>query len=141
MSILSSNKVSVYCNTRDWMKINLPNIEEGKLPGYELTKTLPLKIIVRGKNVVLCDFPEKELGIIFDNLIDCGFICSHSQLTSLKGVPEKVAFFDCSFCKGITSLEGAPKEVYGDFIAIGCGKLFTEEEIRSQCRITGKVYC
>ena len=78
---------------------------------------------------------------VIERIDDRGFICSHSQLTSLVGAPEKVAFFDCSFCKDLTSLEGAPKEVNGDFCAVGCGRKFTEEEIREGRQITGKVYC
>ena len=147
MSILSSNNASVYSDSRKWMNENLSYLKEGE--NYTFSKTLPIKVIVTGKNVVLCSYTEEKLEVnvngrmqgVIERIDDGGFICSHSQLTSLAGAPEKVAFFDCSFCKGITSLEGAPKEVNGDFCAVGCGRKFTEEEIRKDRQITGKVYC
>jgi hypothetical protein len=37
-------------------------------------------------------------------------------------------------------LEGCPKEIEGDFICYGCGRKFTEEEVRKLCKVTGKVY-
>lgn len=147
MSILSSNGASVYSDPREWIEQYLPHLKEGE--NCTFTKTLPIKVIVTRKHVVLCNYPEKRLEVningrmqgVIERIDDGNFICSHSQLTSLVGAPEKVASFDCSFCKYLTSLEGAPQEVNGDFCAIGCGRKFTEEEIRKGRQITGKVYC
>ena len=43
------------------------------------------------------------------------FICSHNRLTSLEGCPKKIGgSFDCNNNK-LTSLEGAPEEIEGNF--------------------------
>ena len=147
MSILSTNSASVYSDPREWIEQYLPDLKEGE--NYTFTKNLPIKVIVTRKHVVLCNYSEERLEVningrmqgVIERIDDGGFICSHSQLVSLHGAPKKVTFFDCSFCKNLTSLEGAPQEVNGDFSAIGCGRKFTEEEIREGRQITGKVYC
>jgi len=68
------------------------------------------------------------------------FDCADNKhLTSLKYGPVKVGGrYNCSGCD-LTSLEGAPEEVGGDF---HCGKNpgnFTEEDVRSVCKVHGKV--
>ena len=53
-----------------------------------------------------------DLGIDY---IDVGIYCSHNELTSLEGAPSHVnGNFDCSYNK-LTSLEGAPSRVNGGF--------------------------
>lgn len=139
MGIISTNSASAFSEARNWMKENLPHLKEGK--DFELTQTVPVRIVVLGRNVVLCNYQKEALSVSFERVDDGGFICSHSQLKSMKGFPEKVAFFDCSFCKGIVSLDGVPKEVNGDFCVVGCGKKFSEEDIRAKCDVKGNVYC
>ena len=59
MSILSSNGVSVYSDPREWIEQYLPHLKEGE--NYTFTKTLPIKVIVTRKHVVLCNYPEERL--------------------------------------------------------------------------------
>ena len=46
-------------------------------------------------------------------------------------------YFDCSWCKELTSLEGAPKEVKGDFYGSYCGKEFTKSDLPKGTIIKG----
>lgn len=56
------------------------------------------------------------------------FICSSTQITSLKGAPEEVGEeFTCPMCPNLISLEGAPKKVGGDFNCFNCDNLKTLE--------------
>ena len=56
---------------------------------------------------------KKEIKFVSDKKGSCD--CSHKQLVSLLGAPEKVVWnFDCSNNK-LTSLEGMPKKVGGFF--------------------------
>ena len=56
------------------------------------------------------------------------FSCSHSNVTSLEGAPEKVGnFFMCKNCPSLTSLEGAPKIFNGTFNCSGCPSLTSLE--------------
>lgn len=57
------------------------------------------------------------------------FECSYCKtLTSLEGAPEKVdGGFDCKHCEKLTSLKGAPNEVGGDFNCSSCNNLKTLE--------------
>ena len=41
--------------------------------------------------------------------------------------------------KGITSLEGAPKEVEGDFYCQKNKTKFTEEDVRAVCKVGGRI--
>ena len=43
-------------------------------------------------------------------------------------------YFDCSLCKELTSLEGAPKEVVYDFFCVGCAKLKSLEGAPKEVR-------
>ena len=57
--------------------------------------------------------------------------CSHSNLTSLKGAPEKVrGFFNCSGFNKLISLEGAPREVGGNFDCNFCADIYTYSKRR-----------
>jgi len=47
--------------------------------------------------------------------------------------------FDCSENISLTSLDGAPRTVDGDFFIHDCGKQFTEKEVRAVCQIGGRV--
>ena len=52
------------------------------------------------------------------------FRCNCSKLTSLQGAPQEVeGNFNCSSCKNLTSLQGAPQEVGGRFCCDFCEKL------------------
>jgi len=58
----------------------------------------------------LKDFKGVRFGVVTRY-----FYCGHNYLTSLEGAPQEVGGdFDCSYNK-LTSLEGTPQEVGGDF--------------------------
>ena len=62
------------------------------------------------------------------------------NLTSLKNCPNEVGlFFRCSHCPKLESLEGCPKEVNGSFFCRDCRRNFTEEEVRTLCKVKGKI--
>ena len=63
------------------------------------------------------------------------------KLKSLKNCPNEVTHnFNCNFCKNIKSLEGCPKEVGGSFFCFSCKREFTEEEVRSLCKVKRNVF-
>ena len=67
------------------------------------------------------------------------FYCSSNELTSLEGAPTNVGRnFDCGF-NNLTSLEGAPKSVGGNFWCEANTVKFTEEQVRAECDVKGKV--
>ena len=68
-------------------------------------------------NVNLFGKVLKELPLKFGK-VSGYFVCSHNQLTTLKGSPKVIGgYFNCGYNQ-LTTLEGAPKEVGGDFF---CG--------------------
>ena len=62
-------------------------------------------------------------------------------LTSLKSLNVSIVNgdFKC-FRNDLTSLEGCPKEVGGDFICSDNYKKFTEDEVRSICNVKGSIF-
>jgi transcription elongation factor Elf1 len=62
-------------------------------------------------------------------------------LTSLKGAPKEVGRFDCSYCVSLTSLEGAPEKVKGNFNCKSCGTRFAGEDIKKLSDIKGYIDC
>ena len=69
------------------------------------------------------------------------FYCFYcDNLTSLEGAPKEVnGDFDCSFCDNLTSLEGAPKKVGGKFNCYNCSSLKSLEG--SPKEVGGNFYC
>ena len=56
--------------------------------------------------------------------VDGNFTCSFTQITSLEGAPEVVGGnFDCSGCAKLKTLEGSPEYVDGTFSCDGCRNL------------------
>ena len=56
--------------------------------------------------------------------IDGVFGCSYCKITSLEGAPKEVGGdFRCNDCKSLKSLEGAPEKVGGDFHCSYCNSL------------------
>ena len=88
---------------------------------------------VNGVCIVNCDgdveVKNKEIKRLTNGFkwgeINGKFDCSYCRsIKSLEGAPEKVRNkFICSWCKNLTSLEGAPKEVEGSFYCDHCIKL------------------
>ena len=71
------------------------------------------------------------------------FNCSTNKLNNLIGAPEYIAGdFYCSYNPLLSSLEGCPKEVGGDFFIAGGGSgrmRWSKEYIRSICNIQGEI--
>ena len=62
------------------------------------------------------------------------------NLISLKNCPDYVHnSFSCSKCTRLDSLEGCPKEVKGNFYCDKCKRKFTKEEVKSLCKVNGKI--
>lgn len=67
-------------------------------------------------------------------------LCTRNNLTSLKGAARYVGSNFSVSLNPLTSLEGCPLEVRGDFFCQLTAVKFTEEQIRSICKISGRVY-
>ena len=68
-------------------------------------------------------------------------LSNNKNLISLKNCPDFVdSYFNCSLCRKLDSLEGCPKEVGSDFYCVGCKRKFTEEEIKSLCKVKEYIY-
>ena len=145
MSILSStNSGKRYFEKKveDWLTENLrlqPNDYELLLIKDNGGKELVFEIDVFCRDVNLMDFPEKQLpDFIQFKQVGGNFLCAYSHLTSTKGFPRVVDLsFDCS-SSALTSLEGMPKIINRDFICRGMP--FTEEDIRANIHVSGKLY-
>ena len=82
----------------------------------------------------------KELPYKFGTIIGSFIIHSCKNLISLKNCPDRVyGEFDCSGCTKLDSLEGCPKTVLLSFRCNGCKREFTEEEVKSLCKVKGKI--
>ena len=91
-------------------------------------------------NVDLSKMEFKELPYKFgvvDGYFDIG---NNPNLTSLKNCPNIVMeLFACDECPQLDSLEGCPKKVKGNFYCKDCKQKFTEEEVRSLCKVKGGI--
>ena len=145
MSILSStNSGKRYFEKKveDWLTENLrlqPNDYELLLIKDNGRKEPVFEIDVFHRDVNLMDFPEEQLpDFIQFKQVGGNFLCAYSHLTSTKGFPRVVDLsFDCS-SSALTSLEGMPETINRDFI---CREMpFTEEDIRANIHVSGKVF-
>ena len=94
----------------DFIKIGLWH-QDGEY--YDIFN-LPKGFVIKG-NLKLSDRDMTELPDLSAVTVTGNFDCSYTQITSLKGAPQKVGGnFDCSYTQ-ITSLEGAPQQVGRDF--------------------------
>jgi hypothetical protein len=68
------------------------------------------------------------------------FSCSDNQLTSLEGCPRTVG--DSFYCYNnkLTSLEGCPRTVGDSFYCYNNNEQFSEEYVRSLCKVKGDIY-
>ena len=90
-------------------------------------------------NLMYSDF--EELPYKFGTVDGFFYLEGCENLISLKNCPDYVnASFDIDSCSQLDSLEGCPKEVWGDFWCNDCKRKFTEEEIRSLCKVKGDIY-
>ena len=62
------------------------------------------------------------------------------NLTSLKNCPNYIeGSFDVDGCSKLDSLEGCPKEIDSVFYCRNCKQKFTEIEVKSLCKVRGKI--
>ena len=93
------------------------------------------------EGVWLNDKRLKELPYKFGYVNNVFSLSGCQNLTSLKNCPNKVGgYFSCSFCFQLDSLKGCPKEVGGYFNCGKCKRKFTEEEIKSLCKVKEYIY-
>ena len=72
--------------------------------------------------------------------VDGDFDCSDCKsLKSLEGAPKEVENFSCTNCTSLKSLEGASKEVYGDFLCSYCGIKFTTDDVKKVSNVKGNI--
>jgi len=68
------------------------------------------------------------------------FYCHNNQLISLKGCPRTVGYDFYCYDNKLTSLEGCPTTVGGYFSCRYNNKQFSEEYVRSLCKVKGYIY-
>lgn len=80
-------------------------------------------------------------GLFEFGKVDGDFDCSHCKsLTSLEGAPKEVVWnFYCNNCESLTSLKGAPEKVGGFFNCSCCKSLKTLEGAPKE--VGGDFYC
>ena len=82
----------------------------------------------------------KELPYKFGTVTGYFSLDGCKKLISLKNCPYCVTnLFDCILCPQLDSLEGCPKEVGKNFYCFGCKRKFTKEEVKSLCKVKGKI--
>ena len=82
----------------------------------------------------------EELPYKFGHVNNMFSLSSCENLTSLKNCPDYVGGnFSCSNCPELDSLEGCPKKVKTHFYCYDCKKNFTEKEVKTLCKVTGKI--
>ena len=85
----------------------------------------------------------KELPYKFGTVNGYFSLRECENLISLKNCPDYITgnnMFDVDGCSKLDSLEGCPKEVGRSFYCRTCKRIFTEEEVRSLCRVQGDIY-
>lgn len=105
-------------------------------------KTIDTIIFLNNKR--LRRMPKKADGTyLFSGVhVKGSFTVEGNELTSLEGSPEIVdGNFICSGNNGLTSVVGGPRIVKNNFYCRGPDmKKFTEEEIRRTCMVWGHVF-
>ena len=83
----------------------------------------------------------KELPYKFGTVTGYFDIGENKKLVSLKNCPNEVGgHFGCRNCPQLDSLEECPKEVGKGFYCVGCKREFTKEEVKSLCKVKGKIH-
>ena len=83
----------------------------------------------------------KELPYKFGVVTGYFDIGENKKLTSLKNCPDEVrGSFGCRNCPQLDSLEWCPEEVGKNFYCFGCKREFTEGEVKSLCKVKGKIH-
>ena len=96
---------------------------DGKLTFYPSIKNNQVSYVVNcdgDVKVTNGTMPKLTEGFVWGE-VEGDFDCSAAGITSLEGAPEKVGGnFDCHSIYGLKTLEGAPKEVGGHFDCSNC---------------------
>ena len=83
----------------------------------------------------------KELPYKFGTVMGDFEINKNKNLISLKNCPDYVwGYFSCRKCTSLDSLEGCPERVDKYFWCGECKRKFTEEEVRSLCKVKRFIY-
>jgi hypothetical protein len=72
--------------------------------------------------------------------VGSNFFCRNNQLTSLEGCPTTVGGSFYCYSNQLTSLEGCPIIVGGSFSCYNNTKKFSEEDVRSLCKVEGDIF-
>ena len=100
----------------------------------KLTKS-KLKQIIR-EEIQKLNEGKTFLDIIIPNDI----YVNGEGITSLEGAPKTInGDFDC-FNNKLTSLKGAPTKVNGHFYCRNNPGKFTEEDVKKVCKVGGKIF-
>ena len=111
--------------------------EEMKIRNYTINSNG--EIDVKG-DVDLRSRDFEELPYKFGRVNNMFSLSMCLNLTSLKNCPNYVGGnFSCSYCPQLDSLEGCPKKVKTHFYCNDCKKNFTEKEVKTLCKVTGKI--
>ena len=83
---------------------------------------------------------KKGKMLVRFNKVTGDFFCDHMGLTSLEGAPQEVwGNFYCNENK-LTTLEGAPKKVGGAFRCHGNSVLFTVNDVKAVSNVKGIIH-
>ena len=105
-------------------------LKKYKITNYTINSDFTIDV---NSKVDLSRYPDKEFPeYIKFNIIRGVFNVSNSNLTSLKGCPNKCNIFYCNHCNNLTSLEGAPKECI-IFSCHDCKCDFSKEDVKKVC--------
>lgn len=121
------NKFDHFLKTKEEIEEWLNDLNEVELfSGSVYFINDDLTVDVEGK-IEINNLKLKYFPVQF-NIIKGDFICSYSNLITLKGAPIIVkGNFDCSHCDFLKSLEYAPKFVCNNFYCNHCNSLITLE--------------
>jgi hypothetical protein len=126
----NTEPITVDCDSNIYFSPKITSLTDGtfkwgKVKGYFYCSECKLLKSLEGA-------PEKVEG---------DFECSKCEsLKTLKGAPKEVGKdFDCRECGSLESLEGAPKEVGKDFWCNNCSIKFTENDVRNESKVKGRI--
>ena len=78
---------------------------------------------------------------IWTNIKEYFFCIICTSLTSLDGAPKEVGGnFMCHNCTSLTSLKGAPEKVGWNFNCVHCKVEFTEEDVKKVSNVKKQIY-
>ena len=111
--------------------------EEMKIKNYTINSQGEIDV---DGSVELSRTNLKELPYKFGRVNGWFDIGANKNLISLKNCPYFVGdSFGCDQCSQLDSLEGCPKKVKTHFYCYDCKKNFTEKEVKTLCKVTGKI--